>query len=328
MGKTIKERSFQFSTECDLEPLDEPLKIFPPSLYIIGAQKAGTSALTKLMKENTVMDIGFRKEIKFLAYRPDYFRLWHNQQVSFLEYKSLFSNSTGPTIDGSPGYHAFGGYIYQNLMYTLNVGLSKIPKMVLILRDPLTRLYSHYKMRRRWSTLKTHRLYSTPLPTLRRLIADDLMKLDKCGLQIKLKDRNFNPRVFYEESYMWCYHELAIKRTDMYLIKGLYAWQLEMMRRMGNPNRVIVTCYEDFNADNYGFTQMISDFVGVSIHSNNLFRPVAEKKMECPRKYREMNKLGVNLEFERTLHQFFQKWNMVLIEDFGIDCGWRRTLIC
>jgi len=223
IGQSLTQRSFQFSVGCDLEPIDRPYKIFPPSLLLIGAQKAGTTALTWLFRENTEMDIGYKKEIKFLSYRPDFFRLMHSQNLSYLEYQSLFVNATGPTVDGSPGYHAFGGFICQNLMYTLDVGFFRIPKMAFILRDPLSRLYSHYKMRKRWSTLVGHRLYTTTVPSLESLIEDELKKLSRCGLDINLRDPKFDPHVFYGGMQMWCYHEFVIERTDMYLVKGLYA---------------------------------------------------------------------------------------------------------
>jgi len=97
---------------------------------------------------------------------------------------------------------------------------------------------------------------------------------------------------------------------------------------MGNTNRVLVMCFEDFKADNLGFSRMITDFVGVKVTHHKIGRPIQERKVECPSKYRQANDLNVSPEFEQALHEFFQKWNKVPIEDFGVDCGWRRQLTC
>lgn len=329
IGKSIESRSFNSSDNCDMEPLAKPYKSFPPALYVIGAQKGGTSALTWLLQQNTVLDVGVRKEIRFLSFRPDYFQRMHSQDISYLEYGSLFSNSSGPTIDGSPGYHAYGGFFCQNLMFTLGVTRSEIPKMIFILRDPLSRLYSHWNMRHRWSSKKTHRLYNTKVPSLKMLIEGDLKKLSVCGLDLDLNDPNFNPRIFYNQMLMWCFHNFEVHhRTDMYLIKGLYAWQLEMIRRKANPNRVMVTCYDDFKADNQGFVSMVSKFVGLRVFKKGVYEPSRKSSIECPREYLKFKNLDVTPEYQQTLHKFFQKWNTVLVQDFGIDCGWKTNLDC
>jgi len=67
-------RRFELSENCDMEPLAKPYRHFPPSVYVIGAQKAGTSAVTFLLEHNTVLQTGFRKEIRFLKFRPGDFR--------------------------------------------------------------------------------------------------------------------------------------------------------------------------------------------------------------------------------------------------------------
>jgi len=333
VGEDLDQRHFVFAKTCDLTPLAKPYNSFPPSVLIIGAQKGGTSALTFLLQGYTELETGRWKEIRFLSFRPDVFKTVHPGRASWLQYEALLLNASGPSIDGSPGYYTYGGYIFENLLYTIRVGLPKIPKMVFILRNPLARLYSHYNMRKVQSHNPDHRLYKTKIPSLESYIDNDLKKLRDCGMDINLNDPDFDPRTFYDEDLMWCYHKITYPLTDMHLVKGMYSWQLEMMRRSANPNRVIIACYDDFVADNRGFVNMIAEFIGVGLvdvkeNPNWSLMPSKEKQPECPSAYRKAKKLPVDLKYERILNIFYSKWNKVLAEDFGIDCGWTRDLRC
>jgi len=327
--ETREYRSFEISNSCDMEELSKPYQNYPPSLFIIGAQRAGTTALARLIENSTVLNIGFQQETRFLSFRSDYFKIMHNQHVSKMEYYSLLSKSSGPTIDGSSEYHAFGRFFIDNLKYTANMSIDVLPKMVFILRNPLSRLYSQYKMRRRWSSELGHRLHAPVIATLESLIEEDLAKLRSCGWDIGLDDPNLDPRVVYEKpNLFWCFHEFVNKERDMYLQKGLYSWQLWMMRATGNPHRIMLTCFQDFRAWNKGFVNMIAEFVGVGVDNSQLWLESTRRRSDCPMLYNKMNDLQVRPMFERKLHRFFFKWNNVLLEDFGIDCGWRRMLVC
>jgi len=147
-------------------------------------------------------------------------------------------------------------------------------------------------------------------------------------MDFKLEDPNFDPRDFYREELMWCFHEFVIHRTDMYLVKSLYSWQLQMMRLWGNPRRIMLTCFQDFQAENEGFVRMVANYIGVHMTKKKKLNKSMRKKSDCPKLYRIRGGLNVSLETETILHRFFLKWNKVLREDFGIDCGWRRMLTC
>jgi len=326
-------RRFELSANCDLEPLAKPFKSFPPSVFIIGAQKAGTSAVVKLLRWNTVLETGLQKEIRYLSVRTDYFKSAGTQNQMKKNYEVLMSNSSGPTIDGSPGYHIWGGIFVANLKYATGLNMHSFPKMVFVLRDPLTRLYSHYNMRVRQSTLKWHKLYKKKVPSFEELIYSDLAMLRYCGIDVNLTDPNFDPRTLYKKRLMWCFHNPKIPKKDFFLVKGMYSWQLEMLRRSANPNRIIVTCFDDLVAENKGFLKMLTKFIGLDTirtrKSKRFILPSHKRIAECPMNYRKYhNLLEVTPLLEKKLHIFYNVWNKVLQEDFGIDCGWRRELTC
>lgn len=337
VGRLINEgtrgRRFELSENCDLEPLAKPYKNFPPSLYIIGAQKAGTTATVWFLRTYTDLETGRTKELRFLKFRPDYFKFSGTPEEKWKEYEALVSNAKGPTIDGSPALHIWGGLFVENMKYVTNVSLHSFPKAVFILRDPLVRLYSHYNMRIKHANDNTTRVYKERIPSFMELIRPDIWSFRECGIDMYLGDSNFNPRDLYNENLMWCFHDDKFHNLDFYLAKGMYSWQLEMLRRSANPNRIMVVCYDDFHAWNLGFFEKLTEFIGVDINTaigkGGMLVPSHKRRLECPSEYRKNHSLTeISDLLEKKLHEFYKQWNNVLREDFGIDCGWRRELTC
>jgi len=328
-------RRFELSENCDLKPLAKPYKNFPPSFFVPGVQKAGTSATAKILQRHTILRWRI-KEPRFLNDRPDYFKSSGTPGEKWKQYESYMAGIDGPTIDGSPGYVARGDFFIENFKYITNVSLHNFPKMVIILRDPLVRVYSHYKMRLGIATNPDMVLYNKKVPSFVEFIEDDLEKLRKCGVDINLDDPNFNPRKLYSKSVMWCFYNPNFDHLDYYLVKGMYSWQLEMLRQSANSNRILVTCFNDMNAWNEGYLEMLAKFIGVDFTSSKMkasgdFIPIPSHKRaaECPMNYRKNHSLSeVSPLLEKKLQEFYEKWNAVLRKDFGIDCGWRRKLTC
>jgi len=130
---------------------------------------------------------------------------------------------------------------------------------------------------------------------------------------------------------MACFHDPDLKHWDFYLAKGMYAWQLWNLKKSVNPNRVLIGCFGDINAWNEGYLKMLTDFIGLDIVKNEKsghFMPSRERSVECPMAYRKKYNISIKPLFETKLHIFYQKLNIVLQEDFGIDCGWDTRLKC
>jgi len=100
------------------------------------------------------------------------------------------------------------------------------------------------------------------------------------------------------------------------------------MRIKVTPNRVLLACFNDFRAEISAFSHMVADFVGVDVTGRKIFYSNFPPEAECPKSYREKENIEISPTYEENLHRFYRKWTMVLIEDFGIDCGWRRVLNC
>lgn len=327
IGGPGEKRKFKLFGMCDMRPLPEPWKKFPPSMYIIGVQKSGTSSAERMLRKNTELDIGLKKEINFLNYHPEVFKARGSPRTMYEEYKNLMSSSLGPSLDASPRYSVWGNLFIENLIYTTNLSQNNLPKALLLLRNPLTRLYSHYNMKKKHQTDKNHPNYGKVVPKLAALIRPDLVDLNGCGIDISITDPNFHPRMLYNNSLMGCFHHPSIFRRDNLLAQGMYSWHLEMIRRSAKPSRVIIVCFRDLNADNEGFLRMIANFIGVHVDIKGRFQESIEIS-DCPTAYRKSHKLDISPKLEVMLKQFYRTWNEVLRRDFKIDCGWDREMDC
>ena len=107
-----------------------------PSALIIGAQKAGTTSLAAWLATHPSIKLSFRKELYFFNNSTIY-----RQGVDY--YKAFFPWGKGFYIDASANYFESPqavNRIYQHLPSA---------KIILLLRNPIHRAYSHYQMAKR-----------------------------------------------------------------------------------------------------------------------------------------------------------------------------------
>jgi hypothetical protein len=115
-----------------------------PTIFLIGAQKGGTSSLFELMIQHPLLCPGEHKEPHFFDH-PENF----NKGVDF--YRRIFTdqkcnnNSSAHFIDGTPIMHH--QYIWGNIysIYEGSKSIRKDLKFIALLREPVARDYSWYK---------------------------------------------------------------------------------------------------------------------------------------------------------------------------------------
>lgn len=115
-----------------------------PDFFIIGAAKAGTTALYDYLKQHPDVFLPEEKEPHFFDHNENFQKGidWYN--------KSFFSNSAGYTATGeaSPSYIRNFQKVIPRIesLYPKSV----LPKFIIILRDPVQRAWSHYLHRKRF----------------------------------------------------------------------------------------------------------------------------------------------------------------------------------
>ncbi len=105
---------------------------------VIGAQKAGTSALNAYLREHNEICTGNKKEIHFFDNEEEF----NHQYVDYDKYHSNFSPKSHHKVVGevTPIYMYWEDSIKRIWKYNPKI------KIIIILRNPIERAYSHWQM--------------------------------------------------------------------------------------------------------------------------------------------------------------------------------------
>lgn len=115
--------------------MDEKDKI---NFLIVGSQKSGTSALDKYLREHSDIEMGIRKELHFFD-NEEYFK----GDVDYDIYHKFFTSNTSKIRgESTPIYMYWNPSIGRIFEYNPNI------KIIAILRNPITRAFSHWNMER------------------------------------------------------------------------------------------------------------------------------------------------------------------------------------
>ncbi len=110
------------------------------NFLIIGAQKAGTSALAKFISQHPEVYMGTRKEVHFFNH-PDKFQHLSREQMIEL-YHSNFPDPGNSTNIGE----ATPAYMFLPFVPKLIFNYNQNMKIICILRNPIERAWSQYVM--------------------------------------------------------------------------------------------------------------------------------------------------------------------------------------
>lgn len=119
-----------------------------PKFLIVGAAKSGTTTLHQLLKEHPEIYMPERKELNFwYTYgRNDWaiLKRFPDLPKSLNEYLSYFKTDKKITGEASPGYLVYYNEVITNLK-KLHPNYKDV-KIIIILREPIDKIWSHYKM--------------------------------------------------------------------------------------------------------------------------------------------------------------------------------------
>lgn len=122
--------------------------MFSPNAFMIGAAKSATSSLAHWLSQHQDVYLIKGKESNF--WRRDYYRgiEWYNKEhiVGYSGEKYILDAST----------------INQVLHYSPEriLQMSKNPKIIMCIRDPIDRAYSHWRMLSSWRPGRVHKFFN------------------------------------------------------------------------------------------------------------------------------------------------------------------------
>lgn len=257
-----------------------------PDFIIVGAQKCGTTSLYHYLVQHPCI---YPASVKEVGYFDRYYAKgigWYRAQFPSRLKKLLATHLRGePFLTGE----ASTGYIMKP--HSLRRIQRTLPgvKVLLMLRNPVDRAYSHYQ--------HTLRIRRETLPFEEAIGREE----ERIGSAWK--------RMLEEDDY----YNLEIAFYG-YLRTGMYADQVRVLQTLFPKERTLIMRTEDFNADPASAVRRVVAFLGLPAWA--------------PERFERHNKGSYETKLEprvrERLVEYFRPHNERLSSYLGIGLGWDR----
>lgn len=245
-----------------------------PDFLIIGTQKGGTTSLSDYLARHPDVHPPRQKEVHY----------FDENYVRGLDWYSQFfvSDDGDPdvTFEASPYYMAHP-LVPERVARDLDD-----PKLIVLLRDPVDRAYSHYRHQVRKGR--------------EDLSFEEALEAEPERVQ-EAEEQMVNGELNYSDDH----------RVYSYLLRGMYARQLKRWFEHIDRNRFHVVQSERFFDETSDTYLGILDFLDLPEHEPDQYRQVT------PGDYDPMDE-----QTRRELESFFEPHNEELFELLDRDFGW------
>ncbi len=207
-----------------------------PDFVIIGAQKSGTTSLYDYITSHPSVARARYKEVHYFSLRHKYGKLWYRSNFQTNFSRRRFYEKTGQKLlsgEASP-YYLFHPAVPDRMKAVL-----PDVKLIVILRNPVDRAYSHYH--------HTSRKNQEPLSFEEAIRAEEA----RCTGERErlLRDPDFVPLHY---------------RNHSYLSRGVYADQLENWFKYYGREQFLILATEDLRKDPQRTLDRVFDFLGAT----------------------------------------------------------------
>ena len=207
----------------------------PPDFVIIGAQKAGTTSLYNFIIRHPTIAPASRKEIDYFSMRYYLGELWYRSNFPTNLSRRRFYKKTGQKLlsgEASPSY-----LFYPRVSSRMREDLPDA-KLIVILRNPVDRAYSHYQ--------HTLRQNNETLSFEKAIELEEKRCVGEREQMIKDPD-------FVSNDY----------RRYSYLSIGVYADHLENWFKHYDRKRFLILTTEDLRKNPQQILKQVFDFLEV-----------------------------------------------------------------
>ncbi len=262
-----------------------PLRSLPDFL-IIGGQKCGTTSLYGYLAEHPGIVPAFRKEVHQFDVHHARGSLWYRAHFPIAARKKGRGGASGGTeaICGE----ASPLYLFHPLAAERARRMVPEARLVVMLRDPVSRAFSHYSHNLRRGTESL--TFEEAIEREEERLAGEREKL--------VRDESY-----YSHEY----------RVYSYLSRGIYVDQLHRWRTFFPEDRFLILKSEDFFADPAATLERTVEFLGLPFAGHQEYR-----------NYNEGGYAGMDARTRGYLTDFFRPHNQRLYEYLGRDFGWDR----
>lgn len=256
-----------------------------PNFLIVGEMKCGTSSLYTWLLEHPAIGGYPYKEVLYFDLRYGRGPGWYQGHFPLASFGWRVRRELAlePRIgEASPNYFFHPGVAERIRRYDPDV------KIIVLMRDPVARAYSHYQhsRRRRFETLD----FEASLDAEEGRLAPEAARLGR------------DP-----------FHRSAPLLNYSYLARGRYAESLERWGRVFPPEQMHVICSEDLFATPAPVVREALEFLGVPDGGVASFDPRGQRTYD-----------DVEPATRERLAEYFKASNERLYEMLGRDLGWPR----
>jgi hypothetical protein len=248
-----------------------------PDFVIIGAQRCGTTSLYHELIKHPQVGAASRKEVHYFDVNYDKGFSWYQSQFPSLWDNNMINGEASP-------YYLFHPHAPKRMLTAVG-GV----KIIIMLRNPIDRAYSHYQHE---VNMKAE-----------SLSFEDAVSAEQERLKGEIE------RILEDESYYSFAHQ-----HYTYLLRGIYADQLEVWMRLFPKEQMLILKSEDFYREPGATCLRVQEFLGLPTVQND--RPEHHNRLH----YDEMNPAT-----RRHLADYFRPHNQRLYELLGTDMGWSGT---
>jgi hypothetical protein len=260
-----------------------------PDFLVVGTKRGGTTSMHHLLLQHPdVVPMFPARRLKSPMYFSQYYDRgdrWYRSHFPTAPYRRLLErvrHRRTVTGEASP-YYLYNPYAAERIQRS-------IPdvKIVILLRDPVRRAYSHY-----WERVEND---VEPLTFAAALDAE----AERTAGEL---ERMAADPLYYSEPHDWY----------SYRDRGLYAPQLRRYFDLFPRERILILQSEDFYRDEQQAVDEITDFLGIGRHT------LARKK-----RYNYIPVPKMDPEVEADLVAFYREPNQEVYDLLGRDLGWAR----
>lgn len=251
-----------------------------PSFLIIGAARSGTTSLYEYLIQHPQVLPAAGKEVYFFDKKFHKGINWYKSFFPFKWKKSKLKNLKPITGEATPRY-----LHYPHCPKRVHSFFPKI-KLIVLLRDPIDRAFSHYQMEREHE----HESLS-----FEKSIEEEDLRI-KNELKRMIKNENYYSVDFYRKSYK---------------TRGIYVTQLQNWFKYFPREQFLIIKSEDFYKEPEKIYKQVLDFLNLPPFKLNIYK---QYKM---RKYTTMKS-----ETKILLKDFFQSYNEQLSILIGKNFRW------
>ena len=251
-----------------------------PDFIVVGTQKGGTTELYDQLALHPQVEPSFAKEVHYFDANFSKGLDWYT--AFFPSVRTTGSNSAAHLITGeaSPCY-----VFHPDVARRVSVTIPQV-KLILMLRNPIDRAYSHYHHEVRLG-------YETA--TFEDAIDREFERIE--GEKAKILD----DKSYYSSSYM----------HYSYLSRGIYIDQVRAWNERFPQEQILLLRSEDFFANTAAVMSQVYAFLGVA----DVATGVLHRHKSFP--YPKMEQ-----SLRQRLSRFFEPYNQKLYEYLGRDFYW------